>query len=683
MGIGDWLDEAGKSISEGWDAATSAETYVNAYNSAAESVSSAADATVSALGTAKDWVVDTAAPVAGEVLAHTGSVILAPVALASEVTGIGNDTAVIRGISERAGNVGSAISGFAEYAYNEPERALAMAGQGITNGVTSIVGLVPMAGGLVVDAGRGIVNATTYVVTAPVRGVINLGLEDDQEVGNPFHIGSDKVFAVTVAGMETAKDLHNWAQLRNINKDNEGWQKAFAPISNEIMVDGALVANPYANYERTLLYGPQVVTEVATFVALSAATGGAGGVIMGTLRAGKSGQQIAQGVKTANTVRTGAAGAEATASTTTTATATASTTTTGAVETVVQVADDVARVAAKSGDDVTRTSTAANDAAATTAKSQQATGSAAANDTAATTVKTQQTAGAATAEGEVAAQSSEKVVQINTQLNQAAANGQNATAQLTASEAQTLVASSENVVQINAKAVQASSQAQATTVEMQGAMARTVNGPTVTVVEGGSINATGTSTAQITNVAPTLTTVETSANAANEAFYLTRLQSAIEGGKSGLQKGADWANPFTQGKWGKGIEATGVTAAFWLGWNADIKAADAREGASKGLLQGAIENDLQDIDAQLDEAERLWDTDTPPPSNTGEFQSKARGTNGDGYVSEYASENQAPANSFMFNNRANGTVLPSDGSTSFVIQVDAETAAAIRASLQS
>ncbi len=661
MGFGDWLDEAGKSISEGWDAATSAETYVNAYNSAAESVSNAADATVSALGTAKDWVVDTAAPVAGEVLAHTGSVILSPIALASEVTGIGNDTAVIRGISERAGNVGGAISGFAEFAYNEPERALAMTGQGITNGVTAIVGLVPMAGGLVTDAGRGIWNGVTYVATTPIRGVINLGLEDDQEIDNFLHIGSDKVFAVTVAGMGVGQDLHNWAQLRNLNKDNEGWQKAFAPISNERMVNGVLVANPYANYERTLLYGPQVITETAAFIGLSAVTGGAGGVVMGTLRAGKGGQQIAQGVKTANTIRTGTAGAETTASATASATA-STTTTTGAVETVAQVADDVARVAAKGGDDVARTGTAANDAAATTAKSQQATGSAAA------------------AETEAVAQSGEKVVQINTQLNQAATNGQNATAQLTASEAQTLVASSENVVQMNAKAVQASSQAQTTTVEMQGAMARTVNGPSVTVVEGSSTGAT--STAQITNVSPTLTTFDTGVNAANNAIQTTRLQGAIEGGKSGFAKGADWANPFTQGKWGKGIEATAITVGFTMGWHADAKAADQREAASKMGMESVVTQSLGEFNADLQDADE-WANGPVDKTNLGQFQDKANGVNGSGYVSEYATENTTPDKSFMFNNRANGTVQPSEGSTSFVIQVDAETAAAIKASFQS
>ncbi|MGH1375643.1 MAG: hypothetical protein ACRBCK_04760 [Alphaproteobacteria bacterium] len=661
MGFGDWLTEAGNSISDGWDAATDSETYVKAYNSAADGISSAYDSTASALGTAKDWVVDTGAPVAGEVLAHTGSVILSPIALASEMTGIGNDTSVIRGISERAGNVGGAISGFTMYAIEEPERATAMVGQGITNGVTAIVGLVPMAGGLVVDAGRGIWNGATYVTGAPLRGLINLGLEDDQEIDNFLHIGSDKVFAVTVAGMGVSKDLHDATQLRNAFKDNEGWQAAFAPISNQVMINGVLTDNPNAGYERTLLYGPQVITETAAFIALSAATGGTAGVVMGSLRVGKGGQQVAQGVKTANTVRTGATGAEATAAAGT-AEGTAAT-----VEVVAQVSDDVVRVAAKSSDDITR-GTAANDAAATTAKTQQGTAGS-----------------AATAEGEAVAQTaqtSDKVVQINTQVNQAAANGQNATAQLTAVESETLIASSENVIQMNAKMAQVSGQAQSTTVEMQGAIARTVNGPSVTVVEGSS-TATGTSTATITNVAPTVTTVETGATAANEAFYLTRMQSAMEGGVSGLQKGADWANPFTQGKWGLRIETAAVGAGFWLGWNADVKAAEQRSEASKAGMNAIIGESLNEIDAQLNDAENFWgDPSASTSPNLGQFQSKANGTSGDGHVSEY-SQSGSTGNNFTFNNRANGTVQPTEGATSFVIQVDADSVAAIKASLQS
>ncbi|MDP7141810.1 MAG: hypothetical protein QF692_08280 [Alphaproteobacteria bacterium] len=121
-----------------------------------------------------------------------------------------------------------AVSGFASYAVENPGRMLQVAGQGVVNGVTGTVGAVGDLGLMAYNHG--------------IRHGVNL-----------------------VPGVDLDKtDFSCTESLSGLGQFTE----------------------PRNDYERAMMYGTQGVFEVGTFIAVSAATAGAGGAALAAVRGG-------------------------------------------------------------------------------------------------------------------------------------------------------------------------------------------------------------------------------------------------------------------------------------------------------------------------------------------------------------------------------------------------------------
>ncbi len=268
--MANWLTRAADNI---WDGITNApNSAVNAYHGAVNATSSAIESTVNGASAAGNWIADTAAPAVSEFSATTLSVVASPIILASKITGIGDDSDIIKFAEERASNVGQAVANFSEYAADNPGRATALAAQGGINAVSTTVGLAT-------DLGRSVVwDWTTRNVinlgTGLTNGLYNLGAEEGQEAD--WHIDSSNFLAAS-------NYLNETLQVRNLydKPEDSVWHEIDIEIEDE---NGKLIQNPNADYERVLLYGPQTIAEAFVFVAVGAPTMGAGSALYAAAR---------------------------------------------------------------------------------------------------------------------------------------------------------------------------------------------------------------------------------------------------------------------------------------------------------------------------------------------------------------------------------------------------------------
>lgn len=252
-----------------------------------------------------DWTANTATPWTADKFAYVGAPF---VEFGSEYildlpdkilgTDIYNENNSIAADSkQRVADMVEGTVEFGKFVANDKSRAGGLATQGVVSGAASLVGL-----GYDISIGA----LTNYVVRPTVNGLTNLTI---QPAYNLYNMVTEDDYKPTdlhwdrwgfFAGTET---ISEHTQLRDLPEgltnalyiDREGFDHNFGDIKAEIIDEnGDLIQNPYANYERTLLYGPQMATEAVVFTGVGAVTMGWGGAALATVRGSSWAGRFAQ-----------------------------------------------------------------------------------------------------------------------------------------------------------------------------------------------------------------------------------------------------------------------------------------------------------------------------------------------------------------------------------------------------
>ncbi len=260
------------------------------------------------MGTASQYVVGMGAEVTDGVLNNTVGLVVdhefnTSAELDSAFAAMGVETSF-----EERGETGWRETGnYAEFWYDDPARAAALLGQGLTDSVTSTVGMV---GDIVYGAGH-----------AAVAGVANLGLEgedrwsyvvrDEEGNANFFRMSNglkdmtqwadepqqfidfpvdDPDHFIFDANSDTFNPESEYydadaASLYELNSETNRYElRADVDPSLIELLRAAEIRNPNIKYERTTVAVGQAVGEVGAFIAVSIPTGGAGGAALAAAR---------------------------------------------------------------------------------------------------------------------------------------------------------------------------------------------------------------------------------------------------------------------------------------------------------------------------------------------------------------------------------------------------------------
>ena len=163
---------------------------------------------------------------------------------------------------------GQGVLDYGKFVIDNPLLAGRQAVQGLSNSVTGLVGF---AGDVVIYAGEGI-GKGVYNLAA---GAVNLGAKDGERY-------------IDYAGMS------NFSKLRALAEEYTGDWAGFTRAELDQMVRDGKITEQEANFAAGTKYGFQAVGEVATFVAISAVTAGAGGAALAAARGGAVGMRVAQ-----------------------------------------------------------------------------------------------------------------------------------------------------------------------------------------------------------------------------------------------------------------------------------------------------------------------------------------------------------------------------------------------------
>lgn len=153
-----------------------------------------------------------------------------------------------------------------KYAWDNPKRAGALAGQGLVNSVTSISGLAGDVIGQVPDIADNILWDWTF------RNVANLAYDDDNKIKQRSFVSWGGCTEFLTKHSQFIKPPSEYI----LDKDGEKIRGS----------NGEFIRNSNVNAERTILYVTQGIGEIATFVAVFAGTAGVGGAALATTRIG-------------------------------------------------------------------------------------------------------------------------------------------------------------------------------------------------------------------------------------------------------------------------------------------------------------------------------------------------------------------------------------------------------------
>tara|TARA_R110001592_G_scaffold27763_17_gene102826 strand:+ start:12581 stop:14419 length:1839 start_codon:yes stop_codon:yes gene_type:complete len=223
------------------------------------------------------------------------------VARGLDAAGVDDPWGVTSGLADKHKRSVDAITGFAEFAWENPGRAGALVGQGFVNGVTSTVGFVGDGARMIVTGAGDVVKNVAYNYTT--RPLINAVYSLGQDEGAGPLLEQQSFFSLTSAANEGSGGAFGWSEWMNKNTqmierikpeiladtrefiedsagdmvENPDYMKAIdLKEGDEVPEYAQIIANPNANYERVLLYGGQALFEVPVFIATAVGTGGAG-----------------------------------------------------------------------------------------------------------------------------------------------------------------------------------------------------------------------------------------------------------------------------------------------------------------------------------------------------------------------------------------------------------------------
>ncbi|MCB1839346.1 MAG: hypothetical protein H6858_01655 [Rhodospirillales bacterium] len=248
-----WLSNAWDKVSGAGAALFKAETW----EAVGSGISSAASAVGSGISTGLSWTND-------HVIQPTGH------AIAVTARAIGGDAEAQHEFGQAMDATGHAIAGavkgtgnYLAFVATHPVLATRQAGQGLLNSVT---GITSMAVDAVIYAGEGI-----------GKGVYNLGAA-------AVNLGADPgEHIVDYVGMSS------FSKLQSLAEEYTGNLIGLSRDELNQMVERGELTEQQASFAAGTKYGFQAVGEVASFVAVSALTAGAGGAAMAAARGGALG----------------------------------------------------------------------------------------------------------------------------------------------------------------------------------------------------------------------------------------------------------------------------------------------------------------------------------------------------------------------------------------------------------
>lgn len=175
---------------------------------------------------------------------------------------------------------GQGIVDYGKFVIENPALAGRQAVQGLSNSVTGLVGFVA-------DVGIYAVEGTGKLIYNAGAGVVNLGAAPGERI-------------VDYAGMS------DFSKVTGFMEEHTGNWAGYTRAQLDDMVREGRITEQEASFAAGTKYGFQAVGEVATFVAVSAVTAGAGGAALAAARGGSVGIRVAQaGNALANTGRIG------------------------------------------------------------------------------------------------------------------------------------------------------------------------------------------------------------------------------------------------------------------------------------------------------------------------------------------------------------------------------------------
>lgn len=162
---------------------------------------------------------------------------------------------------------GQGIVDYGKFVVENPVLAARQAGQGLSNSVTGLVGFVA-------DVGIYAVEGTGKLIYNAGAGVVNLGARDGERI-------------VDYAGMS------DFSKVQSFMEEHTGTWLGYDRVQLDQMVRDGRITEQEASFAAGTKYGFQAVGEVATFVAVSAATAGAGGAALAAARGSAVGVRVA------------------------------------------------------------------------------------------------------------------------------------------------------------------------------------------------------------------------------------------------------------------------------------------------------------------------------------------------------------------------------------------------------
>ena len=229
--------------------------------------------------------VGTVAGMVGTVIEYGAAASIGQVARGVEwVTGTELPPALGGRLADKNREITEYLGGLAEYAWENPGRALELAGQGMINGVTSL-------GGMAWDVVRNV--GWEYTLRHVAEGSVNIFIKDEKDkislrTGDSFFAHTEAIHDATqwIADpiepyMYYEEDVYELKEDGSFKLDEKG-EKILLHNKGDAMLDAnnQPILNENAKYERALLYGPQAVVEVGSMVVASAFTAGAGGALI-------------------------------------------------------------------------------------------------------------------------------------------------------------------------------------------------------------------------------------------------------------------------------------------------------------------------------------------------------------------------------------------------------------------
>lgn len=175
---------------------------------------------------------------------------------------------------------GIGVGNYVAFVATNPVLAGRQAVQGLSNSVTGLAGFVA-------DVGIYAVEGTGKLIYNAGAGVVNLGAKEGERY-------------IDYAGMS------KFAKAQDFLEEHTGHWAGFTKAELDKMVQEGKITQQEATFAAGTKYGFQAVGEVASFVAISAVTAGAGGAAMAAARGGSIGLRVAEaGTALARTGRLG------------------------------------------------------------------------------------------------------------------------------------------------------------------------------------------------------------------------------------------------------------------------------------------------------------------------------------------------------------------------------------------